>query len=279
MAAVLPPLYELLTEAEARGINQNVMVADIAARPAAAIGVRPEPNAVDRNAIKEAARAGRIAPSASYAPSNLTDNEILVTVPAAIKQIASGQKRTLIGTTYSDIVGAILEHKILSNATNNPSALLKDLIIAVYVAYTISDSWWATYANMSEASLFKGFDITGRSAPTGDKGKWVANSAMNSTALHLAGYLVVENSPAGTFLGKVKQSKGTPFALVNNGSPQARIMAEAAASLSAEDRAAAAVFGAQMAKAVRIVNLIFGDAGGNIDVLVATANRFARGII
>jgi len=246
----------------------------MAAAPPAQYG--PEPTVADRLAIAAAIDAGTHAVPAGWAPVVMTQAQAVVAIPQVIKDFATSSKRYLIGTTYSDVAAAFYKALAIARQRNNPLQLVKDCVLAVYTTYTLSTSWAASYTAFAGASMFASFDIAGRSAKARGKDAWVTSSLMNSTAVHLLGYLIVAASPAGSLLARVKAEKGTPFALVTTTGEAHEIMKAAAASITGEDRALMAQFTNESARLLGVVNAIFGAAGADVTAALTAANRFAN---
>jgi len=158
-------------------------------------------------------------------------------------------------------------------------AIDPDCILAVYTTYTLSSSWAASYAAFGGASLFEGFNIQGRVAKAGAKDAWVTSSLMNSTAVHLLGYLIVASAPSGSLLARVRAERGTPFAVVTTSGEAHEIMKAAAANVTADERALLAEFSTAASKTIALVSALFGVAGADVSIALAAANKFVNTIV
>jgi branched-subunit amino acid permease len=107
-----------------------------------------------------------------------------------------------------------------------------------------------------------------------NKSAWVSTSRMNATAAHLFAYLIIEAAPAGGVLAKIKSIKGTPFSDAQRATPQGLIITELAKTLDREDREASAKFAREFAVLARVVDLVFGEAGADLDGAIAKAIKF-----
>jgi hypothetical protein len=200
-------------------------------------------------------------------------------IPQVVKDFAANSKRYLIGVSYADVLAEFYKALAIARQTHNPIQLLRDMILSVYVTYTLSASWAPSYTAFMGASLFSAFDIAGRTAKNGVKDAWVAANTMNSTSIHLLGYLIVEHAPIGTLLAKVKTQKGTPWALTGAEGEQAKIMKEHATNLTPDDTVLKTQFGAEAARAIAIVSALFGAAGADVAAALAAANRFVGEVV
>jgi len=234
-----------------------------------------EPSVAERLAIIAAIDTNTHAIPPGWAAVAMTPVQAVAAIPQVVKDFASSSKRYLIGTTYSDVAAAFYKGLAIARQRNNPIQLIRDCILSVYVTYTLSTSWAPSYTAFAGASLFAQFDIAGRTAKAGGKDNWVTTSMMNSTAVHMLGYLLVASAPAGSLLARVKTERGTPFAVVPGDSEQQKIMAKAAESVNADDRALLQTFMAETPRLMTILSALFGAAGADVAVALAAANRFA----
>lgn len=251
---------------------------------AGAGGVAPpafmaEPSVAERQAIVQTIQNGTHAIPHGWAPQVLTQAQAVQAIPQVVKDFANSSKRYLIGTTYGDVCVAFYEGLTIARQRNNPVQLIRDCILSVYVAYTLSTSWAPSYTAFAGASLFSKFDIVGRSAKNGTKDAWVTASMMNSTAVHMLGYLLVSAAPPGSLLARVKTERGTPFAPVQGTSEQQKLMLAAAANITPEDRAIQGGFALQSERLLAILSSLFGAAGASVEVAMAAANRFANTVV
>lgn len=236
-------------------------------------------NIVARNAFNAQIEQGRHEVPVNWEPldENVPDAEYTAAIPLMIRNFATDRIRLLIGTQYVDVATEFFKGLALARHTNNPVSLIRDMVLSVYVAYTISRDWAAAYTAFGGDSIFAKFDIQGRQAQNGARDAWVANNNMNATAIHLLGFLIVECAPPGSLLNDLKIMKGTPFSppAALEGNEQNRIMRQAAALISAADRAALNSFRAHSTKAIAVLSGIFGAARVDIEIAITAANSYA----
>jgi len=251
----------------------------MSAPPQAAPTFAPEPSVAERKAITDSIDAGSHTVPAGWAPITMSANEALAAIPPVVKAFATNSKRYLIGTTFSDVAAAFYKGLAIARQRNNPVQLIRDCILAVYTTYTLSSSWAASYAAFGGASLFESFNIQGRVAKAGAKDAWVTSSLMNSTAVHLLGYLIVASAPSGSLLARVRAERGTPFAVVTTSGEAHEIMKAAAANVTADERALLAEFSTAASKTIALVSALFGVAGADVSIALAAANKFANTVV
>jgi hypothetical protein len=245
----------------------------------AALNFGPEPSVADRQAIITAIDTGTHVVPGGWAAIVMSQAQAMTAIPQVVKDFATNSKRYLIGTTYSDVAAAFYKALAIARQRNNPVQLVKDCILAVYTTYTLSSSWAASYTAFAGASLFASFDIAGRASKAGTKDAWVTASLMNSTAVHLLGYLLVAAAPAGSLLARVRAEKGTPFAVVTTGGEAHEIMKAAAATVTADERAIMAQFTNEAARTLALVSALFGAAGADVNAALVAANRFTGTVV
>lgn len=239
----------------------------------------PEPSIAQRQAIKASIENGTHVAPLGWAALQMSPAQTNAAIPQAVKDFASSSKRYLIGVSYADVLAEFYKALAIARQVHNPIQLLRDMILSVYVTYTLSSSWSPSYTAFMGASMFAAFDIAGRTAKNGIKDAWVAASTMNSTSIHLLGYMIVEHAPVGSLLAKVKAQKGTPWSLTTGEGEQAKIMKEHATNLTPDDTVLKTQFGAEAARAIAIVSALFGAAGADVNAALAAANRFAGEVI
>lgn len=207
------------------------------------------------------------------------DEDVVAEVmPASLKDMVARKKRYLFGVSFEEVATTAATQLAVARYTGAPQELVRDLVFSVFVGYTVSRDWAVEYLNLHSSSILRTFEIDGRvvdrSDPLFAKNSWVNTSKMNSTAAHLLAYMVVDAAPAGGVLGKLKTLKGTPFSDANRKTPQGILITELAKTLDADDRAAARKFAEAFSVLIRVVDLIFGDAGANLDEALAKAAKF-----
>lgn len=199
-------------------------------------------------------------------------------VPESLVELVGSKKRYLFGVSFPEVASVCLLQLAVARSTAAPQELIRDLVFSVFVAYTVSRDWALEYQSLHSSSVLRQFEIDGRvvdrSDPMYAKSAWVNTSKMNSTAVHLLGYMVVEAAPGGGVLSKLKTSKGTPFSDANKKTPQGLLISEGAKALDAEDRDAARKFSQEFAVLIRVVDMIMGETGSNVDDALAKAIRF-----
>lgn len=207
----------------------------------------------------------------------LTEEQFDNHVPQAIKTFATERIRYLVGTQYIDVATEFFKGLALARRFNNPISLIRDMIISVYVAYTISRDWAASYANFGNDTIFAKFNIGGRQAANGAKDAWTNTSQMNATAMHLLGYLIVECAPVNSMLGELKNTKGTPFTppAAQEGNEQNKLMRAAAGAITIADRNVLQNFRANADRAINVISRIFGAARVDINAAINAANAYA----
>lgn len=206
------------------------------------------------------------------------EDDVFAVVPASLKEMVSKKKRYLFGVTFEEVATRAITQIAVARAIGAPQELLKDLTFALFVGYTVSRDWAVEYNNLHSSSILRDFEIDGRTVDRSDplfaKNGWVNSSKMNSTAAHMLAYLIVDAAPAGGVLSKLKAEKGTPFTDANKKTPQGLLISELAKTLDSKDRAAAAKFAEQFVVLIKVVDLIFGNVGANLEDAVARAEKF-----
>lgn len=235
----------------------------------------PAPTLVNLTELRQNIRTGAFAVPENYRqvpPAQQNVAQLVVNlVPQEHLAIITGNKRGLVGTSITDVAAAFAVALALARISKNPQALIFDLIIAIFVGYTVARDWTDTYNLIHAASMWREFEIDGRAAdnrtPEGVRAAWVATCNMNSTALHWLAHLVVESAPAGGFLASLRVLKGTifnPLPLGANGqavSEQARIMRETNVSLTLADREALNTFRGLSPTLIQALDIMFGEVG------------------
>jgi hypothetical protein len=195
--------------------------------------------------------------------------------------MASANVRQLLGTQFPDVAAAMLTSLVVARSSKNPQNLLGAMVLCVYVAFTVSRDWTAEYAGLGVPHPFTQFELTGRT-PSQIKAAdgtvksvdgWVTTSAMNSTALHLAGHLIIECAPSGGVFARVKELRGTIFNPPPTGveTEQAKLMRESNKTLTGKDRDAKDAFRQEFGKLLPIADALFGAAGANVEAALAAA--------
>jgi hypothetical protein len=237
-------------------------------------------------ALKVSITDGTFARPADYPipPPEMQNRPDLVAAraPDVYKTLVANNKRSLVGTSITDVVAAYAVGLVAARMSRNPNSLLFDLILAIFVGYTVARDWSETYALIGPSSIWRDFEIADRLADNqtaeGRRAAWIATCNMNSTALHWLAHVVVEAAPAGGFLANLRASKGTVFNPPPLGaggvavSEQARIMREASVGLTAADREALERFRTLSPTMIRALDLIFGDVGLNLTQAINAAN-------
>lgn len=240
------------------------------------IPAQPEKAAYDASilAIKAAplptlGDAGSAVPRRVVAPNDANKPEVVVTwVPQSIPDLVAAKKRYLFGVSFTEVASAALIQIAAARHLQAPVPLIRDMVFSIFVAYTVSRDWVIEYANLHSTSILRQFEIDGRQVDRSDpmfaKNGWVNTSRMNSTAVHIFGYMIVEAAPEGGVLKQLKDAKGTPFTDKNLSTPQGKLISELAKTLKAEDRDACQRFETQFRILVKVVDSIFGEVGINL---------------
>jgi hypothetical protein len=232
--------------------------------------------------IKETAAANLGAglyPKRVVAEANKDKPEtVAAVVPASLKEMIGKKKRFLFGVSFVEVATQGVLQIAVARQTGYPQELIRDLVFSVFVGYTVSRDWATEYLNLHSSSVLRHFEIDGRvvdrSDPLFGKNAWVNTSRMNSTAAHLLAYLVVESAPAGGVLAKLKKDRGTPFTDANKDTTQGELITELAKNITAEDRDALGKFGREFAVLIKVVDLIFGDVGSDLNQALEKAAAF-----
>lgn len=240
------------------------------------IPAQPEKAAYDAStaAIKAAplatlGNAESTVPKRAVAQADANKPEVVVTwVPQSIPDLVAAKKRYLFGVSFSEVSAAAMIQLAAARHLQAPVPLIRDMVFSVFVAYTVSRDWVVEYANLHSSSILRQFEIDGRQVDRSDpmfaKNGWVNTSRMNSTAVHILGYMVVDGAPEGGVLKQLKEAKGTPFQDKNLATPQGKLITELAKTITAEDRDANSKFETQFRILIKVVDSIFGDVGINL---------------
>lgn len=190
--------------------------------------------------------------------------------------LSSKFRTKILGVDFSAVTAAFLSALALARADGNPQDLVYDMVISVAAAYTISRDVVADYKEKGKTSMLTAFEIQDRKradeADVGKKNAWVESSGMNSSALHILGYLVVESASDKGFLGRVKAVKGTPFSPPKGGKELEELVRKAAAELTDADQAALKAFKEESVVLVKVVDMLFGKAGASVDLAKKAAS-------
>jgi hypothetical protein len=199
-------------------------------------------------------------------------------VEAPLKELVAQKKRLLFGVTFEDLIAQAYKSLAISRACGNPMDLLWDMVLGVFLCYTVSREWANVYQTLSNRSVYKPFEIDNRTVDVtteiGRRSQWVTASRMNATAVHYLGYLVVDACRPGGALAKIKMERGTCFAPVAGPSEQAKIMGLLAASVTPEVRALQPDFKIQMQVLVDVVDRILSHSTINVAAVLACANAY-----
>jgi hypothetical protein len=203
---------------------------------------------------------------------------VVTNLDAGIKSMASDNTRLLLGTSISDVAAAGLTALAVGRLSHNPNSLIGCMVLAVYVAYTVSREWIREYSALVAPHMFQQFEILGRvaSAPVNGlvKDGWVSTTGMNSTALHLLGHLIVESAAGDNVLSKLKAKKGTVFSPppAEVETEQAVIMRAYNKGLTLEDRSSLLKFQQEFVRLIPIVSALFGAGGANVEAAMRAAS-------
>jgi len=199
-------------------------------------------------------------------------------MPAALKAIVDSKRRLLFGVGFADLSAEAYLSLAVCRKDGNPMNILWDLVFGLFVCYTVSREWAEMYNTLSNRSIYKKFEIDGRTVDAtteiGRKSAWVVGSKMNATAVHLVGYMVVESGPAGGALAKLRTQKGTCFTLVSGQSQQAKIMAQLGSEITSNDRAIQRDFAEQFAVLIRVIDGMLNEAAVSVTEALAYAKAY-----
>jgi hypothetical protein len=200
---------------------------------------------------------------------------------AAARDMISGHRRELLGTSFSDVTQELLKGLAVARGRNNPTNLVRDMVFCVFLTFGVARNWASTYNNLASTSVLKTFEIKGRGATDG--ATWTASSDMNSTAAHLIGQLVAECAPRDTFLGQVVAQKGTyfrplpeseiDFAEEGDEKGYVELAFEASKTITDSDRAALARWKTAGSVLNMAVAEMFGMSGVNLESAMAFADK------
>jgi hypothetical protein len=225
--------------------------------------------AIKATPIADLGEAASAVPRRAIATGDANNSGLVVTwVPQSISDLVAAKKRYLFGVSFTEVASAALIQIAAARHLQAPVPLIRDMVFSIFVAYTVSRDWVVEYANLHSTSILRQFEIDGRQVDRSDpmfaKNGWVNTSRMNSTAVHIFGYMIVESAPEGGVLKQLRDVKGTPFTDKNLSTPQGKLISELAKTLKAEDREAVQRFEVQFRILIRAVDAIFGDVGINL---------------
>lgn len=199
-------------------------------------------------------------------PEPLSELEVVSALPNEIRLLAADGRAMILGVSPSSLYSEFVSTIAVAREFQNPVPLIMAGVFAVAEGYTVASTWAEKYASLPKPHPFMRFEIADRK-PTKDKdGKalagWVTNSKMNSSAVHIMGHMIVEAAPENSFLGTVKKQAGTIFAPLNDddGKERTKIMKEAFAALTENDKAAVGSFKENFQKYVKVIAVLFGTS-------------------
>lgn len=212
-------------------------------------------------------------------PDQQNDKDHVVgLVPNVSKALVASKKRYLFGVSFPEVAAEALMSLAAARHFGSPVVLMQDMIFAVFVAYTVSRDWAVEYNNLHANSFLRKFEIDGRlvdkSDPMFNKNNWVNSSRMNSSAVHLFGYLLVDAAPVGGVLEQLKTLKGTPFSDKKLETAQGKLITELAKTLSQEDKDSAGAIKEQFDVLVHALDVIFGAVGIDLNRALARAAAY-----
>jgi hypothetical protein len=198
------------------------------------------------------------------------ENFIAQRLTLATSSLSSKFRTKILGVDYSAVTAAFLSALALARSDGNPQDLVYDMVISVAAAYTISRDVVADYKGKGATSMLTAFEIQDRKradeADIGKKNAWVENSGMNSSALHILGYMIVDCAPDKGFLAQVRATKGTPFSPPKAGKELEKLIIQASTELTDSDKNALIAFKAESETLVKVVDILFGKAGASVDL-------------
>jgi len=203
-------------------------------------------------------------------------NFIVNTLPREIANFAPANRTKLLGVDYPTMTTAFLTALTAARQAHNPADLIYDVLLGVVIGYTVSRDFANDYARIGTMSMYKAFEIRDRKRDTdpekGRRNLWVERSDMNSSAIHLIGYMMVEVAPPGSFLAKVKLTKGTPFSPIEGDKEQQKLIVAASKDITDQDREALEHFRDASPAIIRAVSDLFGMAGASMVTARAAAD-------
>lgn len=201
----------------------------------------------------------------------------------ASADIALKYRTKIMGVDFPAVAASLLASLAVARANRYYKDLFTDLTIAVAAAYTVSRDVQVDYNRIGEHSAFKEFEINGRTRDAdpnvASRNAWIVSSAMNATALRLAGHLIVESAPPAGFLASIKNQKGTAFSPKDGGKELEKITRELAATLSQSDHDALESFRNEFRRAILVLDTMFGAAGASTEAAEAAAAHLAGAVI
>jgi hypothetical protein len=240
---------------------------------------------VSATATAEIARVKEVASTGvmrAVAPGTAVSAEDLVlAMPQEIKTLAVDGRSMILGVSPVSLFAEFLAVIAVARETQNPVPLIMAGVFAVTEGYTVASAWAERYASLPKPHPFSKFEISGRTAVKAAEGKksvnWVSISAMNSSAVHIFGHMIVNAAPEGTFLKTVKDQAGTMFAppAEDDAKERSKIMREVYKSLTDADKEANRIFAENFSKYVKVVALMFGKGEGDYDKLLAALKKTA----
>lgn len=225
----------------------------------------------------------RVDPQAEATRQECAPEDVKETLDQATLNFAADNKTHMLGVQAEDVLNAALTALTAARESGEYAPFLKDCILGLNLGPTIARSHVQQYRALSEASLFRAFEIKDRTLEPGDskKGDWVANSSMNATAVRWLGLLLFCMTNEGSFLDKVAKKTGTvlspppkPEAVVGGGTApvtRASLLNEAAKEVTPALRAAIARAAPILKKTMAVLDLVYGQSGPGLEAVMRVA--------
>lgn len=247
------------------GLSKGAHSADGAALLSKLIGTRAAKAATDFTADELVDQIPK-----DWVGSEASVDYVVGSASLAIIEASKNHLSMLYGTSVSMVTTAFLKGLFRARLSQDPSSILTDMLISVFVSQTVSREWAPLYAKIGSDSIFKQFEISSGRTPDAKvpASNWVATSKMNATALNILGQLIMASASATSSLGMKARKDGTIFATtmipVEQQSEYHRITAERAKTITDVDKACLKVFSTHAATLVLAVEKIL--TGGSDDV-------------
>lgn len=206
-------------------------------------------------------------------------NFVVQSVNPDIMSIAKSHLNMLYGTSVSMVVSAYLKGLFRARLTQNPTSLLTDMLMAVFVSQTVSREWAKYYTRLGPETIFKQFEISSGRTPDAKvpASSWVANSKMNATALNLLGQMIMDSVEKSTPLGKKAAADGTIFNPVEKEveslSEYQQITLARSKLITETDRNALEVFQTHGAVMIKAVSFILASSSADVDRMDAVLKK------
>lgn len=228
-------------------------------------------------------------PVSHLTAQDLDAEEAFALLPLPTVAFAVNNKTNMLGVMIEDVLAAMTAGLVAARESGNIVPFVQDMVLGMNLGVTISRAHVQQYRSLAQGSIFRAFEIKGRTPdPTqGAVGQWVAGCDMNASAVRLCGMILlcwvpapVPNTPK-SFLTAVAERTGTLFnppiaAAPIPGAPpmpptRASLLRAAAETMTPVERDLINQGRVQFGKTIRLLERIYGGAGGNFLAALAAA--------